>query len=136
MAKPEGPVPSFGQVTLYRSVKFKSKCEARWAALFDQVKGGVTLENWKDHPDALKARRNCLHLLKEGCKTVCIGDGNGRLYIPRKIGESFYNYRQLTIESVDDFDHDWAWCSDWVLSGQSRYDWDRTLVMVTGQNLL
>lgn len=33
--KPTQPIPSLGQKTKYRGIEFKSKAEARWAAVFD-----------------------------------------------------------------------------------------------------
>lgn len=45
--KPSAPVPSFGQATTYRGVVFKSRCEARWAALIDLV----CLGDWEYEPN-------------------------------------------------------------------------------------
>jgi hypothetical protein len=181
--KPTRPIPSFGQPTEYRGVKFKSKCEARWAALFDllkweweyepngedtfpdflvspkeskpfhfEVKGGLVgfeygrreilevdgahpeaedtrlynkeghpevtgahyPEHWASHPDAIKARQSA----SKYKHSVAVGDSEGHHY-------SVYSH----VKSMTD---PGMWFRT-KFKGQSQYDWDRTLVMVTGK---
>lgn len=150
--KPSEPVPSFGKKTKYRGIEFKSQCEARWAALFDILKWsweyepngestfpdfevtagkkkfylevgtslcpnilGIWLpERWVSHPDAIKARESAKRYKQE----VLVGDAQGHHY--------YIHMRRLNASAPE------AWRRT-TFPNQSKYDWDRTLVMVTSR---
>lgn len=71
-------------------------------------------ERWVSHPDAIKARESAKRYKQE----VLVGDAQGHHY--------YIHMRRLNASAPE------AWRRT-TFPNQSKYDWDRTLVMVTSR---
>jgi len=149
--KPTGPIPSFGKKTVYRGVEFKSKCEARWAALFDllglewdyEPNGSDTFPDFlvKDGDELLIEVKGALHgaptymdLHREWvahpdaikARRSAAGYGAGPVCIACSDGYLFES------KANADLTQTLSWQAV-QFSSQSEYHWPRTLAMISGK---